>query len=48
LPVNVVASRQATSFASEPEFTNITVSSPESAGIVAIRRSASSIADSWR
>ena len=45
-PVYVVASRQARSFASLPEFTNMTVSSP--GGIVATSRSASSTTVAWR
>ena len=48
VPVNVVASRHATSLASEPELTKSTVSRPDPAGIVAMSRSASSIAVSWR
>ncbi len=42
-PVTVVARRHARSFASLPEFTSITVSSPS--GMVAISRSASSRAE---
>ena len=41
-PVHAVASRHAVSFASLPEFTNSTVSSPTPAGMLATSRSASS------
>ena len=47
-PVHVVARRHAVSFASLPEFTNSTVSSPDPAGIVATSRSASSTGASVR